>query len=182
MKDRILEVIFELIQEKGIKKLTLDDISRKLKISKKTLYKYFKSKDDMLIEYIDSYIQFEKEGTLRIYENKDGIIEKIFEIINARYKFFIPMRIIEELKVLYPKEWLKIEELKEFKLELITNLISKGISQGIFKEQINYIVLKKLLVNISNESDDPDYLIENDLTFKTFIKESLNIIFEGIKK
>ena len=43
----ILDRVIELFYEFGIRNLNMDDISRKLKISKKTLYQYFKSKEDL---------------------------------------------------------------------------------------------------------------------------------------
>ena len=44
----ILDRTIELFYEFGIKNLSMDDISRKLKISKKTLYRYVNSKEDLI--------------------------------------------------------------------------------------------------------------------------------------
>ena len=51
--DRIVDLFFEF----GIRNLNMDDISSHLKISKKTLYQYFKSKED-LIEHLFAYDSF----------------------------------------------------------------------------------------------------------------------------
>ena len=46
--DLMIEQIKELFFEFGIKNLNMDDISHKLGISKKTLYRFVKSKEDLL--------------------------------------------------------------------------------------------------------------------------------------
>ena len=44
----ILDKTVELFYEFGIRNLNMDDISRSLGISKKTLYQYVKSKEDLI--------------------------------------------------------------------------------------------------------------------------------------
>ena len=78
----ILDRVIELFYEFGIRNLNMDDISSKLKISKKTLYQYFKSKED-LIEKLESTANFMRGMRFdpRLHhEIRDAITERVAEI------------------------------------------------------------------------------------------------------
>lgn len=47
-QERILEFAFHAFAQKGYKALALDEIAKELHISKKTIYKFFSSKEDLL--------------------------------------------------------------------------------------------------------------------------------------
>jgi len=55
MKDTILEKSKELFLRNGFKTVGMDDIAQSLHISKKTIYQYFPSKDD-LVKAVLGYI------------------------------------------------------------------------------------------------------------------------------
>ena len=46
-KDRILKGAEELFLKYGIKSITMDDIAKHLGVSKKTIYQYYSSKDQL---------------------------------------------------------------------------------------------------------------------------------------
>ncbi len=46
--DEYLPFISYLFKKYGVKSIVMDDIARELKISKKTLYKYFENKEDVI--------------------------------------------------------------------------------------------------------------------------------------
>ena len=48
-----------LFQECGIRSLTMDDISKKLGCSKKTLYVFYKNRRDLVKKVIDAYKKIE---------------------------------------------------------------------------------------------------------------------------
>lgn len=49
-KERIIQAALEVFAEKGLYKATMDDIAKKLGVSKGALYLYFKSKDELIRE------------------------------------------------------------------------------------------------------------------------------------
>ena len=55
-KKHILEKTAELYLKYGIRSVTMEDVSREVGISKKTLYQYFKDKEDLVNQTIDNLI------------------------------------------------------------------------------------------------------------------------------
>jgi AcrR family transcriptional regulator len=55
MRDYILSVASDLFSRQGINATSVDAIVAKADIAKVTLYKYFKSKEQLIIEYLREY-------------------------------------------------------------------------------------------------------------------------------
>lgn len=56
MKDAIVRRSIEELQRRGLR-FSIDEVAKSLKISKKTVYKYFASKEDLAVEIYRTYYQ-----------------------------------------------------------------------------------------------------------------------------
>ena len=54
--DRILSTAENLFMEYGVKSITMDDIARKIAISKKTIYQFFRDKDSLILEVTKNHL------------------------------------------------------------------------------------------------------------------------------
>lgn len=89
-RDRILEVADELFYREGIRAIGVDTIIAKSKVAKTTLYRYFPSKDDLVVAYLEErnrrfWVLFEeavnsystpKEQLLAVFEWLDELLAK----------------------------------------------------------------------------------------------------------
>lgn len=180
MKEKILDTAAGLILQYGLKKFTVNEIASKLKISKKTIYKYFKSKDEIIQEYFKAFITSDKNNTLNAVNSNYDFFKKIHLVVHSNHQYRLPVPILNEAKLFYPDEWEKIERLKIFKIDIMKKLLKDGLSEGVIKSDIHPGVLSKMLENISDMFIDYDFLIENKLKASEAIDEALKIIFNGI--
>jgi TetR/AcrR family transcriptional regulator, fatty acid metabolism regulator protein len=81
-KERIFKVASQLILKKGFDKATLEEISKKAKISKGLFYHYFKSKTDLIIESY-SLIDSEFEQELKDLDADTTPLDKILLTVNT---------------------------------------------------------------------------------------------------
>ena len=88
MRDKILEKSNELFLNLGFKSVTMDEIASSLGVSKKTIYKYFKNKTEL----VDAVTRFMFDS---VSCGIDGICEKINPIDEV---FSIKRFVIEHLK------------------------------------------------------------------------------------
>lgn len=124
----------------GFKSVTMDDIACEMCISKKTIYKYFCNKEILIAE-----------GTAiihnKIHQVIDAIISKNFNAIEENFeirKMFKEMfqssdtSPVYQLKRHYPEiyEKLMTDELEDCNMVFKQN-IEKGISQGLYRENLN---------------------------------------------
>ena len=83
IKQQILIKSMEMYMRYGIKSITMDDISRKLGISKKTLYQYVDNKGDLINKIFEIEMAKEKETVTKITEESKDAIDEILGI--AKY-------------------------------------------------------------------------------------------------
>lgn len=180
MKEKILDTAARLINQYGLKKFTIDEIAAILKISKKTIYKYFSGKEEIIKEYFEVATRTDKESINAALSDNLDISQKIHAIVYSSHRYRLPVSLLIEVKQFFPEEWAKVEELKKFKLNAATDLLKQGVDDGIFKPDINYAVLTKMFEKISDMFTDYDFLIENRLNTREAMDEALKIIFKGI--
>ena len=83
-KARMIESVIKQYREKGIK-FTMDDVANDLHMSKKTIYKYYKDKDSMLIDAVNEFFDTVKKAEEKILVDKElDYYEKLRKVLSAR--------------------------------------------------------------------------------------------------
>ncbi|MDP4145528.1 MAG: TetR/AcrR family transcriptional regulator [Bacillota bacterium] len=180
MKDIILKTAAEKIQRYGLRKFTMDEIAEELKISKKTLYKYFSGKDAIIHEYFMEIIESDMNNTLEALEKGEALVDKINAIIYSYHKYRLPVSVYDEAYKFYHKEWEEVQKLKDFKLKLINDVLKAAMDEGHIKKDINLNIIGLMLENTINTLLSYEFLSKNDLTMKEAINEVLKVILHGI--
>ena len=113
LKERILEAVIVVFNEKGIK-FTMDDVAKQLEISKKTIYTVFQNKEALLYEMVDYAFDSIKESERAIMEDSSlSLIEKIRRILvvlPAGYRE-VDFSQLYLLKEKYPKIYKKLSSI-----------------------------------------------------------------------
>ena len=147
MQEKILEKSTDLFLKFGYKSVTMDDIAAELSISKKTVYKYFKTKLDLVKA---SVIQLHKNCEAIITEiasEKKGAIEESYEIKDRFDALFsdIKMSPIYQLKKFYPEVYTEIlDKDKDCHDEHFKVNLEKGIEDGDFRADIDVDFVTKV--------------------------------------
>ena len=129
----------------------MDDIANKLAISKKTIYKYFKNKEE-LIDDTMTYIQDTMmTGINCICDLNYNAIQENFEIKKMfrdllKHSDDSP---IYQLQKYYPKTYNRIMK-KEFVLfkDCIKNNIRKGIDEGLYRNDIDDDIITRFYFSL----------------------------------
>lgn len=137
---KITDTAAELFHRKGYRSTTLDDVSKKLGITKAALYHYVSSKEKLLSRI---YIQ----ALENIFRNTDKIAgkdlppdERLRLIIQNHIKGIIIQSIsmfsvfFTEENQLPAKEFRKIRREKRKYTRIVEEIIEEGISQGLFRK------------------------------------------------
>jgi AcrR family transcriptional regulator len=164
----ILDKVVELFYEFGIRNLNMDDISRKLKISKKTLYQYFKSKED-LIEKLFYYDDIKWCGKLAKYKfDEVNAIDILIQVsimvademsrLNPQLKF--------ELKKYYEPIFNQFLQKKHNHIfEQISKNIQRGINEGLYRADVNIELTAGLYMRNLVEMHEKDLSMVENITF-----------------
>lgn len=148
-KNQILLTISSLFFRYGIKSVSMDDISRELGISKKTLYTIFKDKNELVDQVVANERTFRKreidsiretsENAIEAYVHLLKIVRQIIESYNPSYAF--------DLKKYYPNLYAREEKIRISNMfQLFQENIHRGISEGIFRDDIKVDIIVKFHV------------------------------------
>jgi AcrR family transcriptional regulator len=186
----IFDGVIELFYEFGIKNLNMDDISSKLKISKKTLYQYAKSKED-LIEKLFYYEDLKWEEKLSEIKTDDynaiDILIQVSIIVSEQMGKFDP-KLKFEMKKYYESIFHDFMQAKQARIfQQISANIDKGIKEGLYRDNLNVELVAGLYVRNLVDMHNKDYCFVENITFyqifETMFENHIRAIStpEGIK-
>ena len=150
MKKEIIKITTELFLSLGFKSITMDDISKKMGISKKTLYEYFENKE-MLVrastsmkynEVMNSIIEIKKSAKdpiMEVYLIKKELLQHLSnETTSPQY----------QLQKYYPEIYHELKE-KEFKIfnKMFKESLKKGIKMSLFRKEIRIKFITRIYFN-----------------------------------
>ena len=150
MREKILINASDLFITYGFKSVTMDDIANKLGISKKTIYQHFENKTK-LVEATTLYMfGIISQGIDCICELEKNPIEELYDIKN-----FVMVHLKNEksspqyqLQKYYPKIFKTLKS-KQFEVmqSCVTTNLNRGVTDGIFRENINIDFISRLYFN-----------------------------------
>lgn len=88
-KQQIMTTAFELFSQNGFYATGIDTILAQSKVSKRTLYKHFPSKNELILAVMDQYrenFKNDMRGLLAVDETPEQKILNIFDYINDKFK------------------------------------------------------------------------------------------------
>lgn len=146
----LIEPIKELFYVYGLKNLSMDELSSRLGISKKTLYSFVKNKEDL----VEKLFLYEESKVMKMTEEIDtypiNAIEKLLKIsqlIHGEMKRINPM-IRFEMKKYYQHIFeTYMDKKRKFVFEGMKINIQQGISEQLYRDDINIDLVATIYLN-----------------------------------
>lgn len=140
VKDELISRISDLFKKYSIKSITMDDIAKELGISKKTLYKHFENKNDIVYQVTQGVLKSEYEGLYKLFKQYSNAIDQLLvtsKYIASNLRFLNPS-LTYDMNKYYPHIWEKlISQRRESILNLINQNLKTGIEQGLYQRNLN---------------------------------------------
>lgn len=184
-ESKIIEDTHSLINKHGVKVLSMDEIARLLSISKKTLYKYFQNKKELVLKcFKHRHNQMLKD--ISILENKhENIIDLFFamddHIINTSKSIRRNPQMIENLKKYHPESFKFMNNLRKLAIvSAVSRIVLKGIEQGLLRKEINVEIVTELIVSNIYTITDTKIFPRNQYKFEHLVKEKRELHLRGL--
>lgn len=178
----IMDAVISQFNQKGLK-FTMDDISKELHISKKTIYKEFDDKDELFFATVDygfSAIK-EKEAEILADDSLD-IIEKISRVIVClpdNYKN-IDFRKIYQLRDKYPNVYARVATRIETDWEETEKLLRQAMDEGYIKD-MPIPIIKLTIEGAIEKFLSTETLAETNISYKDALGQMIDIIINGLR-
>ena len=172
------------LQEASLKDLTMDDLAEMIGKSKSTLYVYFKSKEELLIEMSNIKLRSLEDLRSQIDLSKGEVIELYSNYLTlfANSLGDISIHFLKEIKGLYPNIWALIEDLINRIMKDLKKLYEVGIREKKFKEVSLEWMLALDRFFVMEIITNAEIFPEKSLRLEKLIKEYLEIRLDGLKK
>lgn len=181
MRIAIVEATIQEFNEKGLK-FTMDDIAKRLSMSKKTIYTVFRDKNTLAAYMIDYIFDSIKESEKKILDDESlSSVEKLRKVLLVMPDKYqnINLQQIGELKDKYPALYERIAKRIESDWEPTLDLLTDGIKEGMIRP-ISPFLFKSMVEATLEHFFSSNVLALNHITYEDALQEVLEIMMEGI--
>lgn len=165
-------------REKGIKKVTMDDVSKNLKMSKRTLYQFFKDKEELVFACVKANLDHQRKFIEHVAKRSTNVMEIMLSVVQYRLVDFSTMSNLylkersEYASVAQYLRQRRIESDKEF-----VELLELGVQQGLCRDDIDYKVMVDSLAHLIDAVMQGGDI--GEISIELFIKNFVYVLFRG---
>ena len=174
LKDRILNLAMQEFYVNGIKRVKMDDIAKKLVISKRTLYEIYNKKENLLLEGIkmseclcENHMEkFQQEKTSDVMD----ILVEFYKVQMERVRMINPLFFVELHK--YSKIVSYLNKQHELRRHKSQKFFVRGVRDGYFRDDIDYGLVERF------STATMEYVMDNKL-YKIYSMQHIlyNVMF-----
>ena len=184
LRARIVGAGTELFLSRGFVRVTADEISGRLGISKATLYKCFASKEDVLqavVRGIMNEIAGRVEGILA--DARLSFVEKLvalFTYVGGRISLFGPL-LVRDIQKSAPRIWKEIDNFRRDKLlKNFKVILESGRKEGLFRGDIDLDLLLQMFTFLIGEFINPQAALRSGRSPAEAFESVIKVFFQGI--
>lgn len=181
-KERIIDHAEERFMSSGFNKVTLDELSSELGISKKTMYKFFPSKEDLIRTMMRLFMKKVEHSVVLICESDKPILEKLAELMLFVGKLVgrisRPFQI--DIQRFTPTLWKEVDKFRnEIILSRVAFLIKQAKKENKFRDDVNDEVVVMMFISSVQSIVNPEILSKHSFSPKEAMYTIFHVIFEG---
>lgn len=179
----ILRETLELFKKRGMK-FTMDDLAAELRMSKKTIYVYFKDKEQLLDTMVDYFFDAVKDSERTILEEPDlELTDRVRAVLGAMPEAYrnVDFRQLSVLRDKYPRLYQHMVDRLESGWEPTISLLEQGMREGVFR-QFSIPVFRIMMQASLEQFFQRDLLADSGMTYNEALQEVVRILVDGIRK
>ena len=160
-KERIKIVAHELFMQYGIRSISMDDIASKLGMSKKTIYLYYKDKDELVEAVIANVIGQNQCSCNADKENARDAVDEIFLAMDMVTEIFRSMNpsVLYDLQKFHPTAFTKfLMHKNDFLLSMMRQNLSRGKTEDLYRPEINIEIMSRFRVESMFIPFNPEFV------------------------
>jgi AcrR family transcriptional regulator len=187
-REMLIDVARHLFAREGVENTTMNDIAKASKKGRRTLYTYFKNKNEIYsavvetelahlvsgLRDITSMIMPADEKLVRyVFQRMEAVKEAVFRNGTLRAEFFRDIWEVEKVR----------KRFDEQEIEILKSILNQGVSEGLFF--VPSVEVSALTLHYSLRGLDVPYIrgvfTELGITRFTLREYILDMVFNGIK-
>lgn len=159
----------------------MDDLAAHTGISKRTIYRYFRSKEEIIVAVMEDLMHSIEKNTMMVIKTSINPIDKITGAIGVVIKNISQIQplALQDVQKYYPQLWERVEQFRAEKVQQIFEELLAGDGQDCFRKINPRIFTATLLAGI-RAVVNPNFIMENNLSPEDAIRSMFDIFLNGI--
>lgn len=184
IRNRILEKARDHFLQFGFSTVTMSEIAADLRMSKKTVYAFFPSKEDLAAEMVKGMqAEISSRINLLVEDHEMDFIEKLKHIldITAEHHSKLTPHFRMDLQKHAPGACKCTDEFQNQQIHLIVGkVIHEGVTKGMFRGDINEAVATSMFIAAFQLLMRPESLARIPHSIPDIVEAISKVMFEGI--
>lgn len=182
-RELIISALGELSHAKGFYRVTVDELAARAGVSKRTIYRYFRSKDEIIEALLDRFMHQMAAGieqAVRTEEKPAGVFSGVIRLVFQHGRYILNPQVLDDLRRHYPGLWKKLDR---FRAEKIRQIIIKGLVEkykGKGLREIDPRILEAAFLAAVQAVVNPEFILDNNLTPEDTARQLIEIFVYGI--
>lgn len=184
LKQRILDTAKEHFFANGFSKFTMEEFAHSMGMSKKTIYKFFASKDELVKEITREQLR-RIHTQCEIFRNDTSIefIDRVKSTINF---LTVEMQAMKpqfslDIQRTMPDLWKEVDGFRNEKvMEDFALMVKQGVDLGIFRTDVNVQVFVLMYAAAMRSIINPEILSQLPINLSQAYQAAVTVFFEGM--
>lgn len=182
IRDKLIRFARDRFFAEGFYRVTMDKLALDLRISKKTIYRLFPSKSQLVETAVFGYLEENSLVLEQIVQGRENSIGKLNAIMN-----FVPgvirrldKRFLDDLRVHMPDFWERVDVFRTRMLtELIGRIIRQGAAEGLVKEYPPELIVQMFIGSVRAVAN-PEFLTSTSLSYNEAMRMTIQMLIGAI--
>jgi len=184
VRKRILKTSLRLFFTRGFSRVTTQEIAEALGISKKTLYQYFSSKDELVLAALAANLEGVGRRVDMVLEDEERSFESKFtgmlSILSVQIGN-ISLVFMEDIHKYLPEAWELIDTFRrERLLGKLGVLLREGQREGYIRGSLDMDMVLFLVFSIITQVLRPDSLLRQGRSLHAVFSAFIDLIYGGL--
>lgn len=168
IEERILQAGQDLARVKGFYNMNMDELAQQAGVSKRTVYRYFRSKEEIVEACLNTFaaeMAAEMDKTISQDIPAAEMIAAVMQNLINHGQFIINPLVLNDLRVHYPQLWKKLDA---FRMEKASYAITRYIQQSDKPDLqgIDPLILTSIILASIQAVINPDFILDNGFSFE----------------
>lgn len=183
VRERILQATRDRFMALGFVGFSVDELSASLGISKKTFYKLFDSKEDLVRQVAERTMAEMRAGIQNIARADTDFVTKLHSIMMffGRAAGRFSRMSFQDLRKLSPEVWQRIREFRRQRIQdIFGRLLDQGIREGSIRPDVNRRIFLLAYLGVVESLIVPSVLAEESFSAEEAIGGIIDLMFRGV--
>ena len=182
-KERIMQAAGEKFFAQGFSKVTVDEIASEVGMSKKTIYKFFPSKEDIMRAVAHFMMKRVEREVGKIVSSEKPFEQKLTEflsVIGSIVGRSGRAQMLLDMKKHAPELWKEIETFRrEQLLTKVQTMFRQAKAEGVFRDDLNTEIFMLMFIHCVEGIVNPYTLSEHPFSAAEAFQSIFKILFNG---